>query len=95
MNRPLSELVVLMCFGVVVLLSAGCEKQHSGPAIEYLVVYTTINGQFYEKEATAEDLNSGFVTFSDGTRVPLSAVKSKKMKLYADELTNAVFTPRQ
>jgi len=87
-------LAVLIFAGAVALLSAGCEKQHSGPAIEYIVVYTTINGQFYQKEATAEDFKTGFVTFSDGTRVPWSAVKSKKMKVYADELTNVVFTPR-
>ena len=73
------------------LFRGSCEKKHSGPAYEYLHVYTTINGQFYQKEATAEDLKSAFVTFEDGTRVPWSAVKSKKMKIYADELTNALF----
>lgn len=79
-------IVVLIFFGVVALLSAISDKKHTGQPIEYLIVYTTINGQYYEKEATAQDLNNEFVTFSDGTRVPWTAVKTKKAKIYPDEL---------
>lgn len=81
-------IVVLIFFGVA-LLSAIFDKKDTSPKIEYTIVYTTINGQFYEKEATAEDFNSGFVTFSDGTRVPWSAVKSKKAEISVSELSNA------
>jgi len=86
-------IVLLMFFGGVAILSALFDKKHTGPAMEYIVVYTTINGHFYEKEATAQDLGSEFVTFEDGTRVPWSTVKTKKMKIYADELTNAFVNP--
>jgi hypothetical protein len=42
-------LLVLIFFGAYALLSLVYHKQHTGPAIEYTVLYTTINGQFYEK----------------------------------------------
>jgi hypothetical protein len=85
-------IIVLIFFGAVALLSAIFDKKHTGQAIEYTIIYTTINGQYYEKEETAEDLNSEYVTFSDGTRVSWTAVKTKKAKFYPDELgikTNA------
>ena len=84
-------IVVLIFFGVVALLSAMFDKKHTGQAIEYTIIYTTINGQYYEKEETAEDLNSEYVTFSDGTRVSWAAVKTKKATFYPDELgTNII-----
>jgi len=79
-------IIVLIFFGAVALLSAIFDKKHTGQAIEYTIIYTTINGQYYEKEETAEDLNSEYVTFSDGTRVSWTAVKTKKAKIYPDEL---------
>jgi len=79
-------IVVALFFGGVFLLSALFDKKHTGPAVEYIYVYTTINGQLYEKEATPADLSSEFVTFGDGTRVPWSAVKSKRMKFYPQEM---------
>jgi hypothetical protein len=83
-------IVVLLFFGGVALLSAIFDKKDTSPKIEYTIVTTTINGQFYEKEATAEDLNSEFVTFADGTRVPWSAVKSTKSTISVNELSNAL-----
>jgi hypothetical protein len=84
-------IVVLIFFGAVALLSALFDKKHNGKAIEYTIIYTTINGQYYEKEETAEDLNSEYVTFSDGTRVSWTAVKTKKATFYPDELgTNII-----
>jgi len=83
--------VVLIFFGVIALLSAMFDKKHTGKAIEYTIIYTTINGQYYEKEETAEDLNGEYVTFSDGTRVSWTAVKTKKATFYPDELgTNII-----
>jgi hypothetical protein len=83
--------VVLIFFGVVALLSAMFDKKHTGQAIEYTIIYTTINGQYYEKEETVEDLNSEYVTFSDGTRVSWTVVKTKKATFYPDELgTNII-----
>jgi len=82
--KAIGILVLFFCGGVVAL--SFFDKKHSGPAVEYTVVYTTINGHFYEKEATAEDFASSFVTFSDGTRVSWSDVKSKQMKVYPDEI---------
>jgi hypothetical protein len=79
-------LVVALFFGGVFLLSAIFDKKHTGPAIEYIYVYTTINGQLYEKEATPADLSSEFVTFGDGTRVPWTAVKTKRLKYYPAEV---------
>ena len=80
-------IVALIFFGAVALLSAMFDRKHSGQPIEYTIIYTTINGQYYEKEETAEDLNgSGYVTFSDGTRVSWTAVKTKKASFYPDEL---------
>ena len=79
-------IVVLIFFGAVALLSAIFDKKHTGQAIEYTIIYTTINGQYYEKEETAADLNSEYVTFSDGTRVSWTAVKTKKATFYPDEL---------
>lgn len=79
-------IVVLIFFGAVALLSAIFNKKHTGQAIEYTIIYTTINGQYYEKEETAADLNSEYVTFSDGTRVSWTAVKTKKATIYPDEL---------
>jgi hypothetical protein len=79
-------IIVLIFFGAVALLSAIFAKKHTGQAIEYTIIYTTINGQYYEKEETAEDLNSEYVTFSDGTRVSWAAVKTKKATFYPDEL---------
>lgn len=80
-------IIVLIFFGAVALLSAFSGKKHSSQAIEYTIIYTTINGQYYEKEETAEDLNgSGYVTFADGTRVSWTAVKTKKAIFYPDEL---------
>lgn len=75
-------IIALIFFGAVALLS----KKHTGQAIEYTIIYTTINGQYYEKEGTAKDLNGDFVTFADGTRVPWADVKTKRMKVYPDEL---------
>jgi hypothetical protein len=83
-------IVVLIFFGGIALLSAIFDKKDTSPKIEYTIVTTTINGQFYEKEATAEDLNSEFVTFADGTRVPWSAVKSTKSTISVNELSNAL-----
>jgi CheY-like chemotaxis protein len=83
-------IVVLLFFGGIALLSAIFDKNDTSPKIEYTIVTTTINGQFYEKEATAEDLNSEFVTFADGTRVPWSAVKSTKSTISVNELSNAL-----
>jgi hypothetical protein len=83
-------IVVLIFFGGVALLSSIFDKKDTSPKIEYTIVTTTINGQFYEKEATAEDLNSEFVTFADGTRVPWSAVKSTKSTISVNELSNAL-----
>lgn len=80
--------------GLYVAFGVFVAKKHNGPAIEYIYLYTTINGQLYEKEATAQDMSSGFVTFGDGTRVPWSAVKSKRLRVYPDELTNAVRNSR-
>ena len=82
-------LVVALFFGGVFLLSAIFDKKHTGPAIEYIYVYTTINGQFYEKEATPADLNSQFVTFADGTRVSWASVKTKRLKYYPAEMQGA------
>ena len=79
-------IVVLIFFGAVALLSTMFDKKHTGQAIEYTIIYTTINGQYYEKEETAEDLNSEYVTFSDGARVAWTAVKTKKATFYPDEL---------
>lgn len=73
-------------FGVVYILSAIFDKKHTGPAIEYIHIYTTINGHLFEKEATEDDLSSEFVTFADGTRVPWSAVKTKRLKFYPEEM---------
>lgn len=81
-------IIALIFFGAVALLS----KKHTGQPIEYTIIYTTINGRSYEKEAVPSDLNSDFVTFEDGTRVSWADVKTKKMKVYPDELginTNA------
>jgi len=84
---------VIKAIGIVVLFFFGCiyalslfDKKHTGPGVDYTVVYTTINVRLYEKEATSEDFSSGFVTFEDGTRVSWSDVKSKKMKFYPDEM---------
>ena len=84
-------LLVALFFGGVFLLSAIFDKKHTGPAIEYIYVYTTINGQLYEKEATPADLSGEFVTFADGTRVSWTAVKTKRLKYYPDEM-QGVFT---
>jgi hypothetical protein len=73
-------IVVAVFFGFVFLMDA-----IYGPAIEYIYVYTTINGQLYEKEATPADLSSEFVTFADGIRVSWGSVKTKRMEFYLDE----------
>ena len=62
-------------------------KKPTGPVIEVIYVYTTINGHLYEKEATAQDLASGSVDFGDGVRIPWNEVKSKRLKYHLDELS--------
>lgn len=79
-------LIVLIFFGGVALLSAIFDRKHTGPAVEYTILSTTVNGQSYEKEETTADLGSDYVTFSDGVRVPWSAVKITRSKFYPDEL---------
>ena len=78
-------LVAAILYGGFLVLAAFSPKP-TGPAIEYIYVYTTINGHYYAKEATTADLNSDFVTFEDGTRVSWAVVKSKKMKVYPTDL---------
>jgi hypothetical protein len=86
-------IIVLMFFGGVALLSALFDKKHTGPAIEYTILSTTVNGQYFEKEETAADLASDYVTFSDGTRVPWTAVKITRAKFYPDELGTKTNSP--
>ena len=75
-------IIVLIFWGAVALFS----KKRTGQAIEYTVLSTTINGQYFEKEATPNDLNSDFVIFEGGRRVSWADVKTKRMKVYPDEL---------
>jgi hypothetical protein len=78
-------IVFLMFLGFYFFLTL-FDRKHVGPAFEYTILYTTINGHLYQKEATAEDYNSSFVTFEDGIRVPWSEVKSQKAKFYPQEV---------
>jgi hypothetical protein len=79
-------IVALIFYGGIALLSSLFDKKHIGKPIEYTILYTTINGHYYEKEETAADLTSDFVAFSDGTRVSWADIKSKKADVYPDEL---------
>ena len=82
-------LLTLIFFALVFLGGALFDKKHTGKPVEYTIIYTTINGQRYEKEATASDYSSEFVTFADGTRVSWSTVKTIKQTVYSDDLSNA------
>lgn len=86
-------IVVLIFFGAITLLSALFDRKHTGQPIEYTILSTTINGQFYEKEETTADLAGNYVTFSDGTRVPWTAVKITRAKFYPDELGTKTNSP--
>jgi hypothetical protein len=68
------------------------DRKHSAPISYYTVIYATINGRLYTKDASAEDYGSRFVTFGDGTRVSWTDVKTKKTPLYPDELGATVAT---
>ena len=87
--RALAALVGVFAaiIGALLLWEKIFVKKPTGPLVEVIYVYTTMNGHLYEKEATAQDLSSGSVNFGDGVVIPWSEVKSKRLKYHLDELS--------
>ena len=64
-------IVVLFFYGVYFVLTL-FDKKHTGPTSYYTVIYTTINGRLYTKDASPED-------YTDSAEQP-QMVKKEQLK---------------
>ena len=71
-NKPVVGWLILACLVAVpvYLFVKSVSVDSGGSTVEIIVLSTTVNGQVYEKEARPGDLDTDFVNFADGVRVP-------------------------